>query len=161
MVACRCIGSHMRRAKAQVKNGGGWHNWYTCYASIKANVVFFEVAHYAASGIETVRTAASEDDGMYFLNHIEWMQQVGLAGCRCASTHIDTAHGRCIAEDDGAAGACFQVGVVSYTDAWDVGYVVMHAVDSYLCFLCFLDSPVELVHRLSDAFAFIEIIRLA
>src|SRR4051794_32204763 len=63
---------------------------------------------------------------MNFFYQVHRAQQVGLACGRCASAHVDATNGRCITENNGAAGTCFQVGVVPYANARDVSDVVVH-----------------------------------
>jgi hypothetical protein len=53
-------------------------------------------------------------------------QQVSLAGGWCAAAHINPTNHRPVAENDGATGACFKVGIVPHAQARDVSNIVVH-----------------------------------
>ena len=102
--------------------------WNSGYACVKADAALFQVTHDAAGRVQSKGAAAGEQDGVDAIYHVDGVQQVGLARGRRASTHIDAARGRRITQDHGAARACLKVGVVTDTNAGNVGYVVMHIV---------------------------------
>jgi hypothetical protein len=70
---------------------------------------------------------------MDFLHHGVGLQQVGFAGARRATAHIHAPNGGPVAQNDGAAGGCLQVGVVPDADAWNIGNIVVH--DAFAAFL--------------------------
>ncbi len=88
--------------------------------------MFFKVAHHSTCRIKPKGAAARQQHSVDALDEVHRSQQVGLARGGCASTHIDAAHGRCVAQNDGAARAALQVRIVSHANARYVGDIVMH-----------------------------------
>ena len=63
---------------------------------------------------------------MHLLHKVAGSQQIGLAGARRGAAHVHAADGSLLADDDGAAGCCLEVGGVAHENAGHVRDGVMH-----------------------------------
>src|SRR5690349_7697238 len=88
--------------------------------------MLFQVAHDPAGGIESKGAATCQQDCVYFMYQVHGAEQVGFTSGRRTATHIDPANGRSVAENDGTAGARFQVCVVSYANAGNICNIIVH-----------------------------------
>src|SRR5712692_7703475 len=96
------------------------------HARVVAGAPFFQVAHDAACRVQSKGAAAREQNGIDASNQVHGAQQIGFARGRRAPAHIYATRRGCIAQNHCAARACLEVGVMSDTNAGNVGNVVMH-----------------------------------
>ena len=57
-------------------------------AHVESNVVFLEPAHGAGRRVEPERASAGEDDGVHLIDHVQRVEQIGLARSRCAASDL-------------------------------------------------------------------------
>ncbi|MNT29468.1 hypothetical protein D3C72_1652080 [compost metagenome] len=91
------------------------------HAHVKADLLFFQVAHHAAGGVQPERAAARQHDGMHFFHHVDGVEQVGFTGAGRGAAHIHAANRARFGNDDRAAGGAARVGVVPHAQARNLG----------------------------------------
>src|SRR5215472_17807643 len=110
-----------------------------CYPDIKANTVFFEIAHDPTGCSEAKGASACEQDGIHFINHLQGMQHVGFMGRWSASAHINTTNSPHIAEHDRTSCPRLQIGIVTNTHTRNISDVIVHShISAFLILLPFV-----------------------
>ena len=114
-------GADGRVADGEVEEDGRGHYGYDADAHGKADATLFEVGHHPVGGGEAVGAASAEDDGVGLLDEVKGSKKVGLTGAGCGAANVNAADRALWAEDHGAAGDGYRVGVMTDPDAWYVG----------------------------------------
>jgi hypothetical protein len=89
--------------------------------------LFFQPTHHAGGRIEAKSAAAAQNQGVYVLHSVAWVQQIRLSCARRCTPHIDTGNASKWRKYDCAARRTALVSMVSDLDTLNCGEcVVVH-----------------------------------
>ena len=115
-------------AEAEVEQDRGRHDRHHAGgAHVPADLPLLEIAHDALRGVEAVGAAARQHDRVDLVDHVERIEQIGLARARRAAALRHAAHGAlAVDEHHGAAGRPLGQREVADADARHVRDAAVH-----------------------------------
>ena len=115
LIRHRCIRAGVSVADGQVEQVGLADQRHLGNADIKTDVVFLQVAHHAACGVQPKGAAAAQQNGVDDLGCGRWLEQLALPRGRATAAYIQT-HGRTVFPQQEHRAASARPGVFGLAD---------------------------------------------